>query len=128
MIDSLPAYGGAPEVSAEHYPQQTQALTAALNAYLRDRYRVQHARYFALDPGFAGWVAVEKFLGQEIAARESKAHRESFNWHRAGYDRYAVWALDHEWTQHVAAAMSPEPLPDGRKLLGYYYLTSAEAE
>lgn len=128
MIETLPAYGGAPELAAEHFPEQTQALTAALNNYLRNKYRVERARYFALDPDFAGWNAVEKLVGQEITAREPKAHQESFNWHRAGYDSYAVWALNHEWTRHFAVALAPEPLPDGRKLLGYFYLTSPKTQ
>ena len=124
MIDTLPAPGGAMPLADGGEPGATAALAQAVETYLHGRYRLRASRYFALDADRTTWVAIEKQAAQDVAAAAPQAHQESFNWHRVGYDTIAVWALTPEWKQHVAVALAREPLPDGRRLVGYFALDS----
>lgn len=122
VIDTLPAYAGAHEIGAEQHVAACAALTKALTGYLHGKYQVKHARFFVIAPKDVSWNALDHFADDHLQA--ANARRESFNWHRAGYDLYSVWSLNEAWTMHVAVAMTHEPLPDGRLLIGYFELSS----
>lgn len=121
MIEKLPAYSGAPALAASDFPDRQKALTDALTAYLPQGLRLQESRFFAVDDAVVRWVALEGFVDERLAA--FNARRERFNWHRAGVDLFAVWSLNEASTMHFAVALGPDPLPDGRRLVGYFYLT-----
>lgn len=121
VIDTLPAYAGAHEIGADQHAA-CAALTDALTGYLRGKYRVKRARFFVIAPQDVTWNALDHFADSHLQA--VNARRESFNWHRAGYDLYSVWSLNEAWTMHVAVALTREPLADGRLLIGYFELSS----
>ena len=123
VIDSLPAYAGAREIKPGEYDAASSALTKALTGYLHGTYRVEQARFFVIDPKDATWIALDHFANEHL--QSVNARRETFNWHRAGYDLYSVWSLNEAWTMHVAVAMTHEPLADGRLLIGYFALSSS---
>lgn len=122
MIETLPAFSDASEVRSGDLQAECAELRDALKAYLPEGYRVIGERYFMLDGDAANWNALEKFLDGEVAAVNGR--RETFNHHRAGHDPYAVWALNQAYTMHFALAMAHPPLPDGRRLVGYFSLSS----
>lgn len=123
VINTLPAYAGAREIKPGEYDAASAALSKALVAYLHGSYRVEQARFFVIDPKDATWVALDHFVNEHL--QSVNARRETFNWHRAGYDLYSVWSLNQAWTMHVAVAMMHEPLADGHVLIGYYALSSS---
>jgi hypothetical protein len=121
VIEKLPAYAGAKALTASEYPEQQKALAHALMAYLREGYQLGEQRFFAVDDAVVRWVAIESFVDEHLA--QFNARRERLTWHRAGIDLFAVWSLNEASTMHFAVALSPDPLPDGRRLVGYFYLT-----
>ena len=124
MIDTLPPPIDATQLDADASAGEVAALTQTVESYVHDRYRLRASRFFTLAPERTTWVAIEKQVGQHVQAAAPMAHQESFNWHRVGYDTIAVWALTPEWKQHVAVALARDPLPDGRRLVGYFEFDS----
>lgn len=122
VIDNLPAYAGAREIKPGEYDAASAALAKGLAGYLRGKYRVEQSRFFVIDPKDATWIALDHFVNEHL--QTVNARRETFNWHRAGYDLYSVWSLNQAWTMHVALAMTHEPLADGHVLIGYFALSS----
>lgn len=120
MIETLPDPPHAVETTDDGCAAACNELTGKLTSYLRDQYTVAASRMFVMDDDI-GWVVVEKLAGNQLEQHES-GKRQRYEWHRPGYDLVAVWKLGLLKPRYVAAAMTYEPQPDGKRIVGYYEL------
>lgn len=95
-----------------------QALEKSLTAYLRAGWSVAGKRCFLL-PAEINWVSTEKFVANELEPQGAK--RQRFEWHRPGYDHFAVWKLGWLRPAYLAVAFAPEQV-DGQVVAGYFAL------
>ena len=108
---------GYTEIAAEAVGEQADALTASVQSYLRDGHQVRSVSYYTV-VGDVPWVAVSKNAQNRFAEKGISVTRPE--WHRVGYDLIDLFETKDGGA--VAVAMMQQPLPDGRKLVGYYTL------
>lgn len=107
------------EIEGERHAAACRNLEKSVLTYLRDDWSIVQHRCFLLRPG-TPWNSMEKLIDNELADKGGK--RLAFDWHDPGIDLVAVWRIGRIGAEHIAVAMSPEPV-EGQPLVGYFDVT-----
>jgi hypothetical protein len=107
------------EFEGERHADACRDLERTVLAYLRNEWRIENRRCFLLHAG-TPWNSMEKFVDSELNPNGGK--RMKFDWHDPGIDLVAVWKIGRFDAEHIAVAMSKEPV-EGQPLVGYFAIS-----
>ena len=101
---------------------KSAGLDAEVQAFLRDRFTIESARYYVL-PGDVPWLAVSKSVENQMAERSIR--RTIFEWYEPGLDFVEVYPQGD--AEAFAVAMPKDGPTSEAKLIGFYRLGNGDS-